>query len=140
MLDVVLGNYFDDFPQLDLGPTAQESLEELLAVLGFDVSLVDKKRFPFSRTFVCLGAQITLDTLRTTSERQPGRSWSEVGFRPKGVLRFRADSSMRRHSISAGSVAWSRVRSARLRCRDGPGTPSGGRSGQGIVLEYRRPP
>ena len=53
--------FFDDFTQVEadaLCQSAQNSMEGLLNLLGWDVAMEEKKRKPFQKSFVALGVQI----------------------------------------------------------------------------------
>eukprot|EP00973_Karenia_brevis_P036709 5058231-Karenia_brevis.AAC.1 len=52
-------NYFDDFTQVEplaTSDSAQQSIEELFDLLGWEVAMEAKKRQPFARKFISLGA------------------------------------------------------------------------------------
>ena len=61
LLSLIFVEYFDDFTQIEsvaLGNSAQESIEELLNLLGWEVSMSEAKRKPSEECFVSLGVQI----------------------------------------------------------------------------------
>eukprot|EP00438_Fugacium_kawagutii_P007549 Skav213929 [mRNA] locus=scaffold2079:127721:128731:+ [translate_table: standard] len=56
-------NYFDDYPHVDIKASSCKSqavMEEFLAILGWRVSLEEKKRVPPAQTFGVLGAVVDL--------------------------------------------------------------------------------
>ncbi|CAE7730529.1 pol [Symbiodinium sp. CCMP2592] len=60
---LVWGNYYDDFPQIDLeacGDEAQYAAERLLSLLGWRFSRKDSKRRPAARKFDALGVSVDL--------------------------------------------------------------------------------
>ncbi|CAE7638477.1 Abcb1a [Symbiodinium sp. CCMP2592] len=60
---LVWGNYYDDFPQIDLeacGDEAQYAAERLLSLLGWRFSRKDSKRRPAARKFDALGVTVDL--------------------------------------------------------------------------------
>ena len=68
LLSFVWGNYFDDFPQLDLEvmeDATQKSAEELFELLGWQVSEKPSKRKPFAKSFEALG--VVFDFSRSAS-------------------------------------------------------------------------
>jgi hypothetical protein len=77
-LRLILVEFFDDFTQLEPAKTsdlAQTSFEDLLLLLGWNVSL-GEKRLPFASRFASLGIEIDLSkTLEQTLElhNKPGR-------------------------------------------------------------------
>eukprot|EP00973_Karenia_brevis_P058499 8146954-Karenia_brevis.AAC.1 len=59
LLMLTLVNYFDDFTQIEPEMTcesAQDSIESLFSLLGWEIALEDRKRKPFNEVFVSLGA------------------------------------------------------------------------------------
>ena len=79
LLDLVLVEFFDDFTQIEPSLTAksaQLAFEGLLDVLGWKVAMTEKKRKPFSASFVSLGVLLDFTSLsegRVTISNKPGR-------------------------------------------------------------------
>jgi hypothetical protein len=96
-LDLAWVNYFDDFPHLEmeeLAVSALESSELLLTILGWRVSMGDK-RLKFAISFMPLGADVDLKAAVSDGfliiSNKPGRleSISELAFqiRDRGMIR-----------------------------------------------------
>lgn len=67
LLNLVVTNYFDDYPQLELARLAdcsQGAAEQLLQLLGWQVALEEKKRLPFAESFPVLGVSVGLPQAR----------------------------------------------------------------------------
>jgi len=63
VLHLVVVEFFDDFIQLEAqasAPSAQDSIEQLFDLLGWDIAMKEAKRLPFNRSFVALGVQVNL--------------------------------------------------------------------------------
>ena len=58
---LVIVKFFDDFSQMDArasSESAQEAMESLVALLGWQLSVSDQKRKPFEPVFVFLGVEV----------------------------------------------------------------------------------
>ena len=61
LFDLVVVEFFDDFTQVEASETstsAQEALEGLLTLLGWEIAVVADKRKPFQAVFTSLGVQV----------------------------------------------------------------------------------
>eukprot|EP00973_Karenia_brevis_P010996 1488992-Karenia_brevis.AAC.1 len=71
--------FFDDFTQIEpavLASSAQETIEGILGLLGWKVALGEKKRKPFSKRFISLGAEVDFENLvkeELVVRNKPGR-------------------------------------------------------------------
>ena len=104
---LVLVEFFDDFTQIEPGPSAasaQEAMEGLIKLLGWQLSTSEEKRRPFSPTFVALGVQVDFAKLSEGTillSNKPGRVENiekqvreVLEARPK-VMSFRVALSLR---------------------------------------------
>jgi len=79
LLALVLIEFFDDFTQVepeDSAQSAQDAMEDLLELLGWELSTSDEKRKPFAQVFVSLGVQVNFSQMvdrRLLLENKPGR-------------------------------------------------------------------
>ncbi|CAJ1445746.1 unnamed protein product [Effrenium voratum] len=76
---IVNTNFFDDYCQLEvsqLAASAHETAETVLQMLGWNISMGEDKRKPFSSEFDMLGATVVLDATRQgliVLRNKPGR-------------------------------------------------------------------
>ena len=83
--------FFDDFTQLEpeaSACSAQESFEQLLGLLGWEIATEEKKRKPFAKRFISLGALVDLSSIkegRVLIENKPGRT-SDIAELAKQIL------------------------------------------------------
>ena len=79
LLDIIVVEFFDDFTQLESEETAesaQEALEAMIDLLGWELATEEKKRKKFSKQFVALGVVIDLDEIQSgivKLRNKPGR-------------------------------------------------------------------
>ena len=79
LLNLTTVEFFDDFTQLEpeaSARSAEESFEGLLRLLGWEIAMEEKKRKPFTRTFVSLGTLVDLTLIgqgKVIVENKPGR-------------------------------------------------------------------
>jgi len=107
LLSLVLVEFFDDFTQLEpaaSAASAQDAMEKLIGLLGWDLSTSEEKRKPFNQIFVALGVQV--DFTETASgqiklSNKPGRVESiaeqvrKILETPKKILDFKTALSLR---------------------------------------------
>ena len=79
LLHLILVEFFDDFTQLEteeLAESAYESLEELIDLIGWEISTTQGKRLPFAEKFVALGVAVDLSDAEAGTVKlsnKPGR-------------------------------------------------------------------
>ena len=79
LLDLVIVEFFDDFTQIEPTSTAesaQVAIEDLFDLLGWKISMKEKKRLPFDKIFTSLGVEVDLSKSvrgEITVQNKPGR-------------------------------------------------------------------
>ena len=79
LLDLIIVEFFDDFIQIESTATAdsaQESIEDLFGLLGWKISMKEKKRLPFDKIFTSLGVEVDLSKSvqgEISVQNKPGR-------------------------------------------------------------------
>ena len=61
LFSLLVVEFFDDFTQVEnasLGDSAWKTMEGMLELLGWEVSMKESKRLPFQQIFVSLGVQV----------------------------------------------------------------------------------
>ena len=125
LFHLIVIEYFDDFSQIDAKVTsnsALRSMEGLLRLLGWKISMSETKRKPFDREFVSLGISIDLSSAvegRIAVKLKPGRLESIRASVDKvlesGVIDFRSALSIRGKVVFAQGQLFARV--AAVTCR-----------------------
>ena len=79
LFSLVVVEFFDDFTQLEteeLAESAQETLEALIKLIGWELATSESKRKPFDRVFTALGVVVDLSGIRSGEvllRNKPGR-------------------------------------------------------------------
>ena len=79
VLNLTTVEFFDAFRQLEptaSAQSAQDSFEGLLSPLGWEIAMEEKKRKPFAKRFISLGALVDLSSIKEGKiivENKPGR-------------------------------------------------------------------
>ena len=99
LFSLFLVEYFDDFTQVEssqLGDSAQETFEEMLSIIGWQVADTQSKRKPMSTLFLALGIQVDFDKsdegyiiLRPKDGRIDGINEMVNDILKKGTLSFK---------------------------------------------------